>query len=44
MTILEFMDKHIVGVGAFAFSALVIVGFIAFLAVLAWGEKPVIRK
>jgi len=33
VTFLEFVDKHITGVG-----------FLGFFAVLAWADKPTIRK
>jgi hypothetical protein len=43
MTLLEFCDRHIVGVGYFAFFALAMVGIVAFWAVTRWGQKPTIR-
>lgn len=44
MTFIEFCDKHIVGVGTFAFFALAVVGVVAFWAVTQWGQKPTIGK
>ena len=44
MTFLEFVDKHITGIGWFAFASLAVVGFLGFFAVLTWADKPTIRK